>query len=92
MLIETEYTARKDFMEQDELLSEMVLAASSNLRCVSCGVDEYVFSLDDKPIDIAFAANYLCDDCEEVAVNMQVAAQSSLHATPNPSRDHRKNS
>ena len=90
MLIETEYTARKDFMAQDELLSEMVHAASSCIRCVSCSVDEYVFPLDDKPIDVAFASNYLCHDCEEVAVNMQAAAQSRFYADASLLRDREK--
>ena len=79
-------------MAQDELLSEMVLAVSSSLRCVSCGVEEYVFPLEDKPIDMAFAANYLCHDCEEVVINMQVAAQSNLYPISSSSRDKRKNS
>lgn len=79
-------------MAQEELLSEMALAASSSLHCISCGVEEYVFPLDDKPIDVTFAANYLCHDCEEVVVNMQAAAQSNFYPTPSPSRDRRKNS
>jgi len=77
-------------MAQDELLSEMVLAASSCFRCVSCGVEEYIFPLDDKPIDLAFAANYLCHDCEEVVINMQAAAPSKFYSDASPLRDRER--
>ena len=47
-----------------ELLGAALLATSSTLRCTSCGAEEHVVSLDDQPIDEAYASNYLCDECD----------------------------
>lgn len=51
-----------------ELMGATLLAASSTLRCTTCGVEEFVVPLDDQPIDEMFAANYLCDECEDLAL------------------------
>lgn len=55
---------------------DVLLAASNHLRCVACGVEEYVFPLDDQPIDASFAATYLCEECEEIAEVMHLASRS----------------
>jgi hypothetical protein len=36
-------------------------------RCVRCGIQEFVVALDGPPLDAAFFANYLCDECESLA-------------------------
>jgi len=53
--------------KSEELIDDVLLAAASILSCTSCGVQEHVLALDDQPIDEVFAANYLCDECEEKA-------------------------
>jgi|GEM_PF-7108676 len=53
--------------QSPDLINSVLLSASVSLHCIDCGVEEYVASLDDQPIDEVFVANYLCDDCEKRA-------------------------
>lgn len=47
-----------------DILKTVVLSASATVRCTVCGAEEMVMALDDKPLDEAFLANYICDECE----------------------------
>jgi hypothetical protein len=76
-------------MTKKDLLQEVILAASSSLRCTGCGIEELVLPLDDQPIDEAFAVLYLCDECEEISESMRLAAESSFSQDPIP-RSRRK--
>jgi hypothetical protein len=55
--------------ENSEGLSDfsqkILLSMASILNCAKCGEQEHVVALDDQEIDEVYAANYLCDECEE---------------------------
>ena len=55
-------------MERDKtnrFVQEVLLSASSAVRCALCGVEEMVMPLEDQPLDEAFLVNYVCDECEK---------------------------
>ena len=51
----------------DKLFESVLLASATEATCVDCGAQEMVVPLDgDQPLDSAFLANYVCDECETV--------------------------
>ena len=48
----------------NSIVEEVILSASASVLCVQCGVEELIMPMDDQPLDEAFLANYVCDECE----------------------------
>lgn len=45
-------------------LIQAIASGSEALQCMKCGITELVLALDESPLDEAFIANYLCEECE----------------------------